>query len=428
MFARLLLILLASLALAMPAAAQTQPSPALRGGADKVVALLRGEAEPAEIFTPAFLAQVPEAQVRSITQQLAAQYGAPRRVATIEAQSETMGVIHIETERATLHMNLVVEPGAPHSISGLLLTGADLRGDSMAAVAAELRQLPGEVSFATARLGDGAPAIAGHETGRPGAIGSTHKLWILAELSRQVRAGQRRWSDVVPLNRRSFAGGTLSAWPQGAPVTLHTLASLMISISDNTATDILLHTLGRESVERMMGTIGIADAARNRPFISTLELAAIKTGPAARLNLWRAADEAGRRALLASDYAAVGAAGIDVSRFSGNPLHLDIEWYATPADLVRTMDWLRRNGDETALAILAISAGLPPGQRDSFAYVGFKGGSEPGVINLTWLVRDTAGGWHAVTGSWNNPQAPVDEARFAGLMGRMVNLLRQGSR
>jgi len=424
MIQRLLLALLLLLGLTAPAAAQAQASPGLRAGADKVVALLRGEAQPAEIFAPAFLAQVPEAQVRNIAQQLSAQYGAPSRVAGIEAQSDTMGVIHIETGRATLHMNLVVEPAAPHLIGGLLLTGTDLRGDSMAAIAAELRALPGEVSFATARLGDGPPAIEGHETERPAAIGSTYKLWILAELSRQVRAGQRRWSDTVPLDRRSFAGGTLHAWPVGAPVTLHTLAALMISISDNTATDMLLHLLGRENVERTMGAIGVAAAARNRPLLSTLELAAIKTGPAARLNLWRAADEAGRRALLANDYADVTPAGIDVSRFSGNPLNLDVEWYASPADLVRTMDWLRRNGDEATLAILAISSGLPAGQRGGFAFVGYKGGSEPGVINLTWLVRDSGGHWQVVTGSWNNREAPVDEARFSTLMARAVQLAR----
>ena len=42
-----------------------------------------------------------------------------------------------------------------------------------------------------------------------------------------------------------------------------------------------------------------------------------------------------------------------------------------------------------------------------------KGGSEPGVLNLTWLVRNRAGTWHVVTGSWNNPAAPLEEHRLA---------------
>jgi beta-lactamase class A len=390
-----------------------------------VVALLKGRATAQQVFTPAFLAQVPETQVAAIVQQLNTQYGPAQRVAGIEAQSATAGTIHIETERATLHMSLVVDPAPPHRIAGLLLTGTDVRGDTMAAVLAELRALPGEVSIAVARLGDGAPTLTESiEPERPGAIGSAFKLWILAELSRQVQTGQRRWSDTVTLDRRSFPGGTLYNWPTGAPVTLHTLASLMISISDNSATDILLHTLGRENVERMMARIGVASAARNRPLISTFEMGAIKTGPAATLNLWRQADEAGRRNLLAGSYAGTDGGRLDVSRFSGAPSALDVEWYASPADLVRTMDWLRRDGDETARAIMTISPAMPPAQRTGFAYLGYKGGSEPGVLNLTWLVRTQGGQWHVVTGTWNNPAAPVDEPRFVALMTRAIRLLR----
>ena len=51
-----LLALLAAIGLAAPAAAQQQPSAELRAGAERVVELLRGRAEPAQIFTAEFLA------------------------------------------------------------------------------------------------------------------------------------------------------------------------------------------------------------------------------------------------------------------------------------------------------------------------------------------------------------------------------------
>lgn len=420
---RLLFILLALLA--VPAAAQP-PSPALRGGGERVVALLKGEAAPAEIFTPAFLAEVPEAQVRAVTAQFAAHYGAVRGLAGIDAASAQSGTIHIDYERATVHLSLVVEAQPPFRVSGLLLTGADMRGDSMAAVIADISALPGQASFAVVRLGPPAPVLtASVAPDRALAIGSAFKLWILAELSRQVRAGERRWSDVVPIDRRSIPGGTLHGWPRGAPVTLHTLASLMISISDNSATDVLLHLIGREAVERMMARIGVGTAARNRPLLSTLELSAIKTGPDAARDRWLRAGEAERRRILASDYAGLDPASVDISRFTGAPLHIgSVEWFASPADLARTMDWLRVNGDDSARAILAINPGLAAQIQGAFAYVGYKGGSEPGVISLTWLVRNRAGGWFAVSGIWNNPAAAVDPTRLAGLMARAVQLLR----
>jgi beta-lactamase class A len=423
MMRRLLFMLL--VLLAVPAAAQ-QPSPALRGGGERVVALLKGEAAPAEIFTPAFLAEVPEAQVRAITAQFATQYGAVRGLARIDPASAQSGTIHVDYERAIVHLELVVEARPPFLVSGLLLTGADMRGDSMAAVLADISALPGQASVAVARLGGPAPVVtASVAPDRALAIGSAFKLWILAELSRQVRAGERRWSDVVPIDRRSIPGGTLYGWPRGAPVTLHTLASLMISISDNSATDVLLHLIGREAVERMMARIGVATAARNRPLLSTLELSAIKTGPDAARERWLRAGEAERRRILAADYADFDPARVDISRFAGAPLHIaSVEWFGSPADLARTMDWLRVNGDDEARAILAINPGLAPQIQGAFAYVGYKGGSEPGVISLTWLVRDRAGGWFAVSGIWNNPAAAVDPIRFAGLMARAVQLLR----
>ncbi|HEV7660119.1 MAG TPA: serine hydrolase [Allosphingosinicella sp.] len=423
MVRRLLFMMLALLA--VPAAAQP-PSPALRNGGERVVALLKGEAAPAEIFTPAFLAEVPEPQVRAITAQFAAQYGAVRGLARIDAASAQSGTIHVDYERAIVHFSLAVEAQPPLRISGLLLTGADMRGDSMDAVLAEIRALPGQASVAVARLGGPAPVVtAGVAPDRALAIGSAFKLWILAELSRQVRAGERRWSDVVPIDRRSIPGGTLYGWPQGAPVTLHTLASLMISISDNSATDVLLHVVGRENVERMMARIGVAAAARNRPLLSTLELSAIKTGPDAARDRWLRAGEAERRRILATDYAGLDPASVDISRFTGAPLYIDsVEWFASPANLARTMDWLRVNGDDVARAILAINPGLAARIQGAFAYVGYKGGSEPGVVSLSWLVRNRAGGWFAVSGIWNNPAGAADPVGFAGLMARAVQLLR----
>jgi len=422
---RLILLLLICFGLGAPASAQPQASSALRGRAEQVVALLRGEGDPAALFTAEFLAQVPPAQLRTILQQIVAQYGAVHGLDRLDAASPQSGVMHVGLERGTLDIQIAVEPQPPNRISGLLVTGAQMRSDSLAAIVEEIRALPGRKSIAIARLGEGAPQLlASLDPERPLAIGSAFKLFILAELSRQIAAGQRHWSDVVPLDRHSIPSGSLQNWPLGAPLTLHTLAALMISVSDNTAADTLLHVLGREHVEQMMTVIGVADPARNRPLLSTLEAAAIKTGPAPALNAWLQADEAGRRRLLTSDYAQVDAAGIDLARFTGNPLHLELEWYASAADLVRVMDWLRRNADDTARAILGINTGLGPQLRGAFAYIGYKGGSEPGVLNLTWLVRNRAGAWQVITGSWNNPDAPLEEQRFIGLMARAVGLAR----
>lgn len=290
----------------------------------------------------------------------------------------------------------------------------------------EIVGLPGEVSLAAARLEESGPAdFLTEKAGRPLAIGSAFKLFVLAELVRQVKSGERRWSDVVPLGRPSLASGLLQDWPRGSPLTLHSLAALMISRSDNSAADTLLAVLGRDRVEALLPELGVAAPARNRPFLSTREAFVLKFGDPKLLDRWRAADEAGRRALLAGELAAVAAASLDRSRFTGRPIAIgEAEWFASPADLVRTLDWLRRNGDAAALELLAINPGVDRATARDFAYVGYKGGSEPGVVSMNFLLRSREGRWMAVSATWNDAAAPLDEARFIALMSRLVALMK----
>jgi len=411
--------------LAAPAQPQTA-SPELRAAAERVLALLKGERQPADTFAPAVFQSVPAAQLQTVFEQLRAQYGAPERVARIDAVTTTSGTFHIETGRAVLHVDVSMEAQPPHLFTGLLVTGVDVRGDTGAAIAAEVAALPGATNFAVSRLGDGAPVlVAGHAPDTPLAIGSAFKLFILAELSRQIRAGRHRWDEVVALDRRSLPSGMLQTWPPGSPITVHSLAALMISISDNSAADTLLNLAGRENVERMMTTIGVQAAARNRPFLGTVEMFALKTASEADQLAWLTADEAGKRALLATRYGNVNSLTIDPARFGGPPMRIgELEWFASASDLVRTMDWLRLNGDATTLEILAINIGVAPSLRGDLAYLGYKGGSEPGVINLTWLARNRAGVWHALTGSWNNPAAAVEPGQFLTLMQRALQLVK----
>ena len=267
-------------------------------------------------------------------------------------------LIHVRFARAIVHMQLAVEPAAPHLISGLLLTGADLQGDTMAAMLAELRQLPGQVNFAAhglaRRAGADSPGSTGPASGDRLHLQIVHPRRIEPAGAGGPAALERRRA----VDRSSIGGGTIAASRGGAGHRSHAgLAD--ISISDNSATDILLHVAGRENVERTMATMGVHDPARNRPLLSTLELGLLKAAPATALALWQQADEATRRQLLANDYAATVASRIDFAAVRRNPVRIDtVEWFASASDFVRVMDWLRLHADPTAKAILAISGGL----------------------------------------------------------------------
>src|SRR3546814_9446127 len=122
------------------------------------------------------------------------------------------------------------------------------RSDSFDKFAAEIAALPGRTGFLVAKLDGGTvKPIASAHSDEQFAVGSIVKLYILDELAAQVAAGKRRWSDVVPLSHLSFSSAGTANWPKGTPVTLQTLANWMISVSDNGATDTLIHLLDRKS-------------------------------------------------------------------------------------------------------------------------------------------------------------------------------------
>ncbi|RYY42576.1 MAG: hypothetical protein EOP59_09710 [Sphingomonadales bacterium] len=106
------------------------------------------------------------------------------------------------------------------------------------------------------------------------------------------------------------------------------------------------------------------------------------------------------------------------------PSRIDtVEWFFSPADLIRVMDWLRRNSEgdkgKDVRAVLSKNPGISI-DKTQYAWVGFKGGSEPGVINLTLLLQGTDGAWYAASASWNDTTAPVEDMRFAMLMAALV--------
>ena len=53
----------------------------------------------------------------------------------------------------------------------------------------------------------------------------------------------------------------------------------------------------------------------------------------------------------------------------------------------------------------------------------YKGGSEPGVLNLTTQVTTLTGRTYCVSATWNAPE-PLQEDAFIGLYGATLDLLR----
>ena len=389
--------------------------------ARQIVEVMQGKAIYMDVFDEAFTSHVSKEQFLAMFDKAKTQYGRVVGLDSVKPTSPTAANIAIRFERGIAWGAFNLSGKPPYRVAGFLVTNTGPANDSTEKLLADIRALPGQASILITPLDGGKPLLS-YNADRQLGIGSAFKLYILSTLARQVAAGKRSWGNVVPIATKDQTSGASRDWPDGAPVTLHTLATLMISVSDNTATDNLLSVVGRGAVEAEVAASGHSNPALLVPFMSTREMFALKIG--GNLDAYRAADAAGRLAMLK----ATAKTKIDMfefmKTFTGPPTALDIEWLVSGEDMAKMMRRIRDLDDPMAREIMAVNTAVPDYLRGDWRYVGYKGGSEPGVINLSWLLQDQVGKWHVVTLTWNNPDAPVDLEAFRALALRAIALAR----
>ena len=353
-----------------------------------------------EWFDVAFLTQIPAAQVDQIVAQYKQQLGSFQH-----AEATPDGFI-VAMDRGTFPAKIALN--ADGQITGIWFGAPEpFQSAKVEDIFKDLASLPGKVSVAVVEDGN---ARASLHPEKALAVGSAFKLAVLATLSRQIFAGKHCWNEVVELNPawKSLPSSVLLKWPDQTPLTLATLANQMISISDNTAADGLLLIAGREQVEKL--------APRNQPFLSTREAFALKAKANAELLArYRAADSTGRRALLPEiDKASLP----NVMEFEDAPIAPDIEWFFTTPELCAL---LREVAD---LPAMRINPGVA--KPSDWKQIAFKGGSEPGVLNLTTAVVAKNGRRYCVSATWNDT-AKLDETRFSTMYISLLNSLAKES-
>ncbi|MEO8213623.1 MAG: serine hydrolase [Myxococcales bacterium] len=400
-----------------------------------VMAALNGapptEEDVAARFSAAFLSQVPPAQVIDVLAQLSASgpwtvigFEGPSGPSGQPGQPDLASLTAVVTRGDGRYWRILVALDGLGKIGGLLLVSAgdlDPALQSWDAIEQALTALPGKVNLLAAELGDDASSTACtplHTVAADSSltVGSTFKLWVLAALAEDIRVGKHTWTDTLAIQdqHKSLPSGMLQDQPVGTLLPLRTYANQMIAISDNTAADHLLFFVGRDVVEAMVSRTGHHDPMQNQPFLATRELFNLKLmATAAEQQSYVGASVTERRALLETYNAAY-----DPRLYTGllwtQPRAIDkLEWFATPGDLCGVVRALRDYGDQAATQPVRDILAANPGIGDAsgaFSYIGFKGGSEPGVLNLTWLLRRRVDQkWLFLTMGFNDPTREVDE-------------------
>jgi beta-lactamase class A len=395
--------------------------------------------EPADRFTEGFLKQVSSEKLKAIlTSAKSTVFKDGATLTTIKPGATDSNLVAV-VQGGEMLLEVLIGTDAAGKMEGLLLKPAlppKVNISSWTQFDEKLAAFPGQTNFAAYSVTtspDGTFALKPIHTVRPElclATGSTFKLYVLGTISEQILAGNGKWDEQIKVSDefKSLPGGVMQNEPAGKEFPISEFAAKMISISDNTATDHLIHRAGRENIEKYAAGFNSC-AARSTPFMRTMEMFRIKLSPDKTLaSRYASADEDARRALLAP--------GGEVSKSEPDlafaekwtiPIEIEkVEWFSSAHDLCNAMVKLHgfelKPGMEELKRVLRINGGIPFDKK-VWPSVAYKGGSEPGVLNLTWLLERNDGALFAVSIGWNDTKASVDTGTMIGLVRGMTDLL-----
>ena len=249
----------------------------------------------------------------------------------------------------------------------------------------------------------------------PAPLGSAFKLYVLDALARAVASGRVSWTQKLTVTSqvKSLPSGTLQDDPDGTRLSVRQVAENMISISDNTAEDMVAGLVGRAAVEEAARVSGMADPALDVPFLTTRELFVLKLDDWPQLaRRYLALGPAGRLALLTGtvDHDPLSTAGL--SAWTAPRDVGSLEWFASPTDICHVYASLAALARQPGLAPVAGILEHNPGDMElgsQWRPVWFKGGSEPGVLTLNYLATTKRGRSYVVSVLTEDPSAPMSE-------------------
>ena len=319
-----------------------------------------------------------------------------------------------------------------------LISGLQLRPylSGWAQVHRELAALVPDTSLLVARVSPGGSCTPVHQvaasTARP--LASMFKLFVLGALAHQIAAGRISWDQELTVtdalrSAGSIGPGSLQDVPAGTRVPVRQTAAKMIAISDNTATDMLIHLVGRSAVQAQDRQWS-DHAALNVPFLTTRESFLLIIHPALADQYLRLAPGQ-RAAFLASSVDPLPFSPAQVqeklAQAGTEPRDIDtIGYFASPDDVCRAFAGLQQHAAQPRLApigpILSVNnggIGLDPAQWPTVWYkwrtVWFKGGGAPAVATVGYLATNSQGQTVVVVAMLSNPAAALSPSARLGL-------------
>lgn len=370
-------------------------------------------------FADSFLSQAGPEQVLTLLGQLRTQ--APWTVESVSAQgsSGTASLVSRQGRRYTL--TLTVTPAGLIDGAVMNTAAAGTTATTWPALDTRLRAAAAETTVLAAEADPSGRIRVVHRSGAtdPQPVSAVAGLYVLAAVAERIGAGTLAWDSAVP-------GDAVAGLQGGA--TVREVADAMTSRGDPTAMDRLVRLVGEPAILAAAAHAGNTHPEGITPFVTNRQVAWLAWDPSTEAQKarqeWPGADAARRRALLAT----MPASAAPTAPTAPSPhWPSKIGSFVTPDDLVAAHLHLQRLAARPATSALRDLLGRNGGiQVPGWTYSSFKGGSDVGVVALTFYAEAGTGATarrQVLVVLGRDPQRSIDNATFVAGATDAANLL-----
>ncbi len=347
-------------------------------------------------INPYFLSKLPTEKLVGILQGFKDQEGKCLNIEKVDAKN-----FLYTTDKSQRAMQLYLDKN--EKIRGLWFGNATSYGEKLSVVKDELKKLPGKVSLSY--LKNGKAEILSLNPDLPLAIEMSSSLYLLKLLSQRVKKTKLKWNSSIKLKNelKSIPGGRLYEWPNRAPVTVQTLATMLMAYSDQSAYDHIHNLVGRKALEKA--------SSKNKPFLRTMDYHKLRGDKVVGYSKKKIKE---KRDLLK----ALQKKSIEELSTVDSAFEIDsIGWFATTRELCQLLHSIRNEP----------YAGVNPGlaQRGGWEKAAFKMGRAPGVVQYSQLVipkgsKDS----FCVSITWNYSGGDMEPSKIDSLLSRILSKVK----
>ena len=268
------------------------------------------------------------------------------------------------------------------------------------------------------------------------ATASIFKLWVLGGVARAIENGTVAPEDLIPLQASQLGpGGTINIEPLGTLFSVLDMATLMIGISDNTATDHMHHLVGRALIGQVIDSYGLAQPNVLKPLLDISEqFHLFFSFPLATSLAYVNGTEAYQQQFIDNNIVPLGPYVSGTGAYSNMQLLTSGSWRASPMDICAAFAHHRRHpqgSDAMVLVDHALGAqSAQPEVRNVWDRVWYKGGSLSGgdgyhVLTHAWMLENTGDDPYVVIAMSNSDSGGIDEYMVQSVTGRILQLVSQ---